>query len=33
LENYISDLKYSIGSEEEYIKNPTYDEVWGDIEK
>jgi hypothetical protein len=32
LENYISDLKYSIGSEEEYIKNPTYDEVWGDIE-
>ncbi len=33
LENYISDLKYSIGSEEEYIKNPTYDEIWGDIEK
>jgi hypothetical protein len=22
-----------IGSEEEYTKNPTYDEIWGNIEK
>jgi hypothetical protein len=33
LKNYISDLQDMIGSEEEYIKNPTYDEIWGDIEK
>ena len=33
LKDYISDLEYTIGSEEEYTKNPTYDEVWGDIEK
>jgi hypothetical protein len=32
LEDYISDLKDGIGSEESYIKNPTYDEIWGDIE-
>ena len=33
LKDYISDLEYMIGSEEEYTKNPTYDEIWGDIEK
>jgi hypothetical protein len=31
--NSYSDLEYMIGSEAEYIKNPTYDEIWGDIEK
>jgi len=33
LKKYISDLEDMIGSEAEYIKNPTYDEIWGDIEK
>ena len=33
LKDYISDLEYMIGSEEEYAKNPTYDEIWGDTEK
>jgi hypothetical protein len=33
LKDYISDLEYMIGSEEEYTKNPTYDEIWGNIEK
>lgn len=33
LKDYISDLESMIGSEEEYTKNPTYDEIWGNIEK
>jgi hypothetical protein len=33
LKDYISDLQDMIGSEEEYTKNPTYDEIWGNIEK
>jgi hypothetical protein len=32
LENYINDLRSEIGQEQEYEKNPTYDEIWGDIE-
>jgi hypothetical protein len=33
LENYVNDLKQEIGAEEEYTKNPTYDEIWKDIEE
>jgi hypothetical protein len=33
LENYVNDLKQEIGSEEEYMKNPTYDDIWKDIEE
>jgi hypothetical protein len=33
LESYVNDLKQEIGAEEEYTKNPTYDEVWKDVEE
>ena len=32
LEGYLDELRNEIGMEQEYEKNPTYDEVWGDVE-
>lgn len=32
LENYIRDLKDSIGEEETFMRNPDYDEQWSSIE-